>query len=136
MYCFVAASIAELASAMPSSAGGSLKSHFCIFWFILTFTVYQWSAVVSGTRYGSMVSFYAGWWNTLAWVFATISSGSVVAQQVVQVRSQHFFFWYKFMSDGIDVCPFPPCVYLSAMACICDLHCGDMVVLLRGCVCK
>ncbi|GAM34445.1 hypothetical protein TCE0_015f02031 [Talaromyces pinophilus] len=68
MYCFVAASIAELASAMPSSAG-----------------VYQWSAVVSGTRYGSMVSFYAGWWNTLAWVFATISSGSVVAQQVVQM---------------------------------------------------
>ncbi|OKL64246.1 hypothetical protein UA08_00062 [Talaromyces atroroseus] len=68
MYCFVAASIAELASAMPSSAG-----------------VYQWSAMVSGTRYGPMVSFYAGWWNTLAWIFATVSSGSVVAQQAVQM---------------------------------------------------
>ncbi|OIW30213.1 amino acid transporter [Coniochaeta ligniaria NRRL 30616] len=70
MYCFVGASVAEIASAIPSSAG-----------------VYQWSAVVSGKTYGPLVSFYAGWWNTLAWTFSTVSCSSVVAQQIVQMYS-------------------------------------------------
>ena len=55
-YIFVVASLAELASAIPSSAG-----------------VYHWSSVTSG-RYGRICSFFAGWWNLLAWTFGTAGS--------------------------------------------------------------
>ncbi|KPI43937.1 Choline transport protein [Cyphellophora attinorum] len=68
MYCLVAASVAEMASAIPSSAG-----------------VYQWAAVFTSKAYGRVVSFYAGWWNVSAWIFATVSTSSVVAQQLVQM---------------------------------------------------
>ncbi|KAI1028521.1 hypothetical protein LB503_002703 [Fusarium chuoi] len=51
-YFFVAASLAELASAMPSSAG-----------------IYYWASVTPGKRYGRVVGFFAGWWNYLGWIY-------------------------------------------------------------------
>jgi len=53
-YSTIAASLAELASALPSSAN-----------------VYHWSSVTAG-RYGKIVSFYAGWWNCLVRVQTTL----------------------------------------------------------------
>jgi Amino acid permease len=55
-YWIVAACIAELASAIPSSAG-----------------VYQWASVTPGPKYGRVVGFFAGYWNWLAWVFGAAS---------------------------------------------------------------
>lgn len=47
-YWIVAACIAELASAIPSSAG-----------------VYHWASITPGKRYGRVVGFFAGYWNWL-----------------------------------------------------------------------
>lgn len=44
MYFMIAACIAEMASAIPSSAG-----------------VYHWASVTAGERYGRVVGFFAGW---------------------------------------------------------------------------
>jgi choline transport protein len=52
-YWFIAASIAELASSIPSSGG-----------------VYHWATVTAG-KHGRLVGYLAGWWNFLAWIFAT-----------------------------------------------------------------
>ena len=59
-YWTVAASIAELASAIPSSAG-----------------VYHWATVTAGPKWGRIVGFFAGWWNTLAWVLGAASMTSI-----------------------------------------------------------
>lgn len=59
-YWVVAACIAELASAIPSSAG-----------------VYQWATVTAGPKWGRPVGFYAGWWNYLAWVLGAASMTSI-----------------------------------------------------------
>lgn len=67
-YWHVAASIAELASAMPSSAG-----------------VYHWASVTPGRRCGRVVGFFAGWWNYLAWVLGAASMTSIFANTVVQM---------------------------------------------------
>lgn len=55
-YWIVAASIAELASAIPSSGG-----------------VYHWASVTPGKAWGRVIGFYAGYWNWLAWVFGSAS---------------------------------------------------------------
>jgi choline transport protein len=44
-YWLIAASIAELASAIPSSAG-----------------VYHWASVTAGPKYGKACGFFAGWY--------------------------------------------------------------------------
>lgn len=44
MYFMIAACIAEMASAIPTSAG-----------------VYHWASVTAGAKYGKVVGFYAGW---------------------------------------------------------------------------
>ncbi|KAK6435591.1 hypothetical protein LTR95_008221 [Oleoguttula sp. CCFEE 5521] len=67
-YWFVAASIAELASAIPSSAG-----------------VYQWATVTSGPRWGRVVGFFAGYWNWLAWGFGLASFTMILATTMVQM---------------------------------------------------
>ena len=59
-YWIVAACIAELASAIPSSAG-----------------VYQWASVTPGKKWGRPIGFFAGWWNYLAWVFGAASMTSI-----------------------------------------------------------
>lgn len=55
-YFNVAAIVAELASALPSSAG-----------------VLLWASITSGRRCGRVVGYFAGYWNFLAWVFAEAS---------------------------------------------------------------
>ncbi|RDA86139.1 hypothetical protein CP532_3053 [Ophiocordyceps camponoti-leonardi (nom. inval.)] len=67
-YLAVAASIAELASAVPSSAG-----------------VYHWASVTPGVRAGRPVGFLAGWWNYLAWVLGAASMTSILGNAVVQM---------------------------------------------------
>ena len=44
-YFMIAACIAEMASAIPSSAG-----------------VYHWASVTGGARFGKVIGFYAGWY--------------------------------------------------------------------------
>lgn len=68
LYWFVAASIAELASAIPSSG-----------------TVYHWASITAGPRYGRFCGWFAGWWNFLAWIMGTASLGSFMALQTVTV---------------------------------------------------
>ncbi|KAI1030015.1 hypothetical protein LB504_010448 [Fusarium proliferatum] len=67
-YFFVAASIAELASAMPSSAG-----------------VYYWASVTPGKRYGRVVGFFAGWWNYLGWICAGASMAAIWSNSIIQI---------------------------------------------------
>lgn len=67
-YLVVAASVAELASAIPSSAG-----------------VYHWASVTPGRAWGRPVGFFAGWWNYLAWVLGAASMASIFANTVVQM---------------------------------------------------
>ncbi|TVY83089.1 Choline transport protein [Lachnellula suecica] len=68
-YWLVAASLAELASAMPSSAG-----------------VYHWASITPGPKYGRVCGWFAGWWNTFAWyacpvlICASASMASISAQ--------------------------------------------------------
>ncbi|EED22181.1 choline transport protein, putative [Talaromyces stipitatus ATCC 10500] len=66
-YWLVAASIAELASAMPSASG-----------------VYHWASVTAG-KYGRPCGWFAGWWNTLAWVFGAASMSSILGNQTVSM---------------------------------------------------
>ena len=51
-YWLIAASIAELASAVPSAGG-----------------VYHWASITAG-RYGRPVGFFAGWLNFFAWIMS------------------------------------------------------------------
>lgn len=60
-YFLVAASLAELASAVPSSAG-----------------VYHWASVTPGPRWGRIVGFFAGWWNYLGWVMGAASMAAIL----------------------------------------------------------
>lgn len=55
-YTFIGLSLAELASAIPSSAN-----------------VYHWASVTAGLKYGRVCSWFGGWWNSLAWIFGTSS---------------------------------------------------------------
>ncbi|KAH8897911.1 amino acid permease [Thozetella sp. PMI_491] len=67
-YWAVAASIAELASAIPSSAG-----------------VYHWASVTPGEKWGRVIGFFAGWWNYLAWVLGAASMTSIFSNTLVQM---------------------------------------------------
>ncbi|KAJ4108685.1 hypothetical protein NW768_012162 [Fusarium equiseti] len=67
-YFFVAASLAELASAMPSSAG-----------------VYYWASVTPGRRAGRVVGFFAGWWNYLAWICGAASMAAIWSSSTLQL---------------------------------------------------
>lgn len=67
-YWTVAASIAELASAMPSSSG-----------------VYLWATVIPGPRFGRVVGFFAGWWNYLAWTLGAASMAAILGNTAVHM---------------------------------------------------
>ncbi|KAB2099512.1 hypothetical protein AG0111_0g12342 [Alternaria gaisen] len=67
-YFMIAACIAEMASAIPSSSG-----------------VYHWASVTAGARFGKVIGFYAGWWNALGWIFGTASISSILANQVISM---------------------------------------------------
>lgn len=64
-YAFVAASIAELASAVPSSGG-----------------IYHWSSITPGPRWGRAVGFFAGSLNFFGWMFDLASIAYVPANVV------------------------------------------------------
>ena len=68
LYLAVAASLAELASAIPSSGG-----------------VYHWASVTAGPRYGRICGFFAGYWNFFAWVFGLGSGCVIVGNITVQM---------------------------------------------------
>lgn len=68
-YWTVAASIAELASAIPSSAG-----------------VYHWASVTPGKKkWGRFLGFLSGWWNYLAWVLGAASMAAIFGNTIVQM---------------------------------------------------
>ncbi|KAI9820797.1 MAG: hypothetical protein M1827_005168 [Pycnora praestabilis] len=69
-YWFIAASIAELASALPSAAG-----------------VYHWASITPGKCWGRPIGFLAGYWNFFAWIFGTASNSFIIAQITVQLYS-------------------------------------------------
>jgi choline transport protein len=72
-YWLVAASLAELASSMPSSAG-----------------VYHWASITPGPKYGKICGWFAGWWNFFAWVFG---SGKYLISDVTGYHA-----WTTFMN--------------------------------------
>ncbi|EPE24398.1 hypothetical protein GLAREA_08250 [Glarea lozoyensis ATCC 20868] len=61
-YWMIAASIAELASSMPSSAG-----------------VYHWASITPGPKYGPICGFFAGWWNTFAWIIGAGNDACILS---------------------------------------------------------
>ncbi|KAK8208550.1 amino acid/polyamine transporter I [Phyllosticta capitalensis] len=65
-YWIIAACIAELASAIPSSSG-----------------VYHWASVTAGPKYGRAVGYFAGWWNYFAWIFGCASMSSILANEML-----------------------------------------------------
>lgn len=60
-YFLVAASVAELVSAIPSSSG-----------------VYHWASVTPGPRWGRMVGFFAGWWNYFGYTMGAASMAAIL----------------------------------------------------------
>ena len=68
-YWLIAASVAELASAIPSSGG-----------------VYHWASITAG-RYGRPVGWFAGWWNFFAWIFAAASTTAISTNLVLSMYS-------------------------------------------------
>lgn len=64
-YFMIAACIAEMASAIPSSAG-----------------VYHWASVTGGAKYGRVIGFFAGWyvvsWLVRTWNLVASKSGSTI----------------------------------------------------------
>ncbi len=89
-YWLVAASVAELASAMPSSGTGKLLLPFHFSVFLRDFAdveiVYHWASVTAG-RHGRICGWFAGWWNLAAWVFGAASLGSFMALQTLAMYS-------------------------------------------------
>ncbi|KAJ7880343.1 amino acid/polyamine transporter I [Mycena olivaceomarginata] len=65
-YWLLAACIAELVSAIPSSAG-----------------VYHWASITPGPKYGRVVGYFAGWWNFLAYVFGAASMSAIMANEIL-----------------------------------------------------
>ncbi|KAL9004728.1 MAG: hypothetical protein Q9188_002455 [Gyalolechia gomerana] len=75
-YWLIAASIAELASAIPSAGG-----------------VYHWATITAG-RYGRSCGWFAGWWNCLAWLLGMASVVQIAAAQLVSM--------YAVMNEGFE----------------------------------
>jgi choline transport protein len=67
-YAFIGASIAELASAMPTSGG-----------------VYHWASVVSGPKAGRVLGFFTGFINFFGWMFDLASIAQIEAEVTVQM---------------------------------------------------
>ncbi|KAK5175376.1 uncharacterized protein LTR77_000515 [Saxophila tyrrhenica] len=67
-YAFVGASIAELASSVPSSGG-----------------VYHWASITPGPRYGRVIGFFCGSLNFFGWIFDLASIVSIPANILVQM---------------------------------------------------
>ncbi|RDW90127.1 putative choline transport protein [Aspergillus mulundensis] len=100
-YWMVAASIAELASGMPSAGG-----------------VYHWASITAG-KYGRVCGFFAGWWNCLAWVLGGASVSAILGQQTVSM--------YALMHPGFEMKAWH--VFVSFI--ICTWLCCSIVLFLN-----
>lgn len=109
-YWLVAASIAELASAMPSSGG-----------------VYHWASITAG-RYGRVCGWFAGWWNFLAWVFAIASLAEIIGAQAV---SMYAAFHPAFVTQRWQV--FVAYMIVNWLSCFCVLFANWILPLLEQC---
>ena len=67
-YAFIGASIAELTSSIPSSAG-----------------VYHWASITPGPRWGRIIGFFTGSINFFGWIFDLASIVSIPANVLVQM---------------------------------------------------
>ena len=67
-YWFIAASIAELASAHPNAGG-----------------VYYWATITGGPRYGRACGFFAGYWNCFAWIVGLATICNIASNIAVQM---------------------------------------------------
>lgn len=65
-YAFIGAGLAELSSAMPTSAN-----------------VYHWASITAGPTFSKVASWYAGWWNCIAWVFGVASTSLFAANAII-----------------------------------------------------
>ncbi|KAF1995504.1 choline transport protein [Amniculicola lignicola CBS 123094] len=68
LYLFITASLAELASAIPSAGG-----------------VYHWASVTPGRKIGRICGFFAGYWNSLAYMFGACSLAAVSSEGLVEL---------------------------------------------------
>lgn len=85
-YGFVGASIAELASSIPSSGG-----------------VYHWASITPGAKWGRVIGFFCGYLNFFGWIFDLASIVSIPANVTVAMYSiYHPEFeaqpWHSFVS--------------------------------------
>ena len=85
-YWFVAGSLAELSSAIPTSGGGEIS-------YRITKSnttaddsdaVYHWASITAG-RYGRVCGWFAGWWNLFAWILGAASTTQIVASVLVSM---------------------------------------------------
>lgn len=67
-YCFIAASLAELVSSVPSSGG-----------------VYHWASLSPGPKYGRPLGFFAGSMNFFGWLFDLASIVYIMSELLVQM---------------------------------------------------
>ncbi|OJJ87711.1 putative choline transport protein [Aspergillus glaucus CBS 516.65] len=100
-YWLVAASIAELASGMPSASG-----------------VYHWASITAG-KYGRPCGFFAGFWNCLAWILGATSMSSILGQQTVSM--------YALMNPGFT----PKSWHIFVSFVICTWVCCCIVLFLN-----
>ncbi|KAF2651592.1 choline transporter [Lophiostoma macrostomum CBS 122681] len=68
LYLCITASLAELASAIPSAGG-----------------VYHWASVTPGRKTGRICGFFAGYWNSLAYTFGACSLAAVSSEGLVEL---------------------------------------------------
>ncbi|USW54174.1 Putative amino acid/polyamine transporter I [Septoria linicola] len=85
-YAFICAGLSELSSAMPTSAN-----------------VYHWASVTAGPKYSRACSWYAGWWNCVAWIFGCSSTSLFAANAVVAMYNLYhpeyvFERWHVFIA--------------------------------------
>ncbi|KAH6900597.1 amino acid/polyamine transporter I [Thelonectria olida] len=71
-YSFIGLSLAELASAFPTSGG-----------------VYHWANVAAGPKWGRITGFFAGWINFYGWMFGLASLVQVAANAGVQLYATY-----------------------------------------------
>jgi amino acid transporter len=115
-YWIIATSIAELASAIPSSGG-----------------VYHWASVTPGKRWGRIVGFYAGYWNWLAWVFGAASMSFIFCKLNLLEPSTSTLTTYGSQHSRPDVWRYTPKLRSQTMARVCylsDRHMAGVLVCL------
>jgi amino acid transporter len=85
---FVTVSLAELASAAPSSAGGMFS---LALWpsaggdtNLTIRTVYQWATMAAGKRIGPLNGYFAGWMNYFSWQTAGCGLPIIIGKAILQ----------------------------------------------------